>query len=103
MMRWLRGWVRKVFGVRVVRGAAMTDAELLAAFDVAADHDLYRGMMELLERGKEQCLGEADAAVGSKRECEFYLGGRYALARLQDYVANLREEAERKRVYEQRL
>ncbi len=84
----------------VVRSRAMSDAELMSAFDVAEDHKVLQGVMELIARGKDQCLGEAGAAVASDRETAFYLGGRYGLEQLEGYIINLRAEAVRKREQE---
>ena len=79
----------------------MTDEELLAAFDVGEDHPVLVGVLELIARGKEQCLGEAGASVASDRETAFYLGGRYGLEQLESYLVELRAEAVRKRRIEQ--
>jgi hypothetical protein len=76
----------------------MSDEELLVAFDVADDHAVLQGVLELISRGKDSCLGEAGAAVASKRETAFYLGGRYGLEQLEGYLVNLRAEAVRRRV-----
>lgn len=83
--------------VVVVRGAAMSDAELMEAFDISEDHAVLRAVLELVARGKEQCLGEAGANVANDRETAFYLGGRYGLEQLETYIVNLRAEAVRLR------
>jgi hypothetical protein len=83
--------------VVVVRGGVMRDLELLEAFDVSEDHLVLRGVMELIARGKDQCVGEAAAHVSSDREVAFYLGGRSSLELLETYLMNLRMEAVRRR------
>lgn len=94
----LIGLIRRIFQPQVLRARAMSDEELLAAFDVAEDHAVLQGVLELIARGKESCLGEAGAAVASKRETAFYLGGRYGLEQLEGYLVNLRAESVRRRV-----
>ena len=96
---WLRAFVCKWLGLGpvVVRARAMSDVELLACFDVAEDHAVLQGVLELIARGKDQCLGEAGASVACERETAFYLGGRYGLEQLETYMVNLRAEAVRKR------
>jgi len=96
----LMGRMGSMFRVRVVRARVMSDAELLAAFDVAEDHAVFQAVLELIARGKDQCLGEAGASVACKRETAFYLGGRYGLEQLEVYMVNLRAEAIRKRIEE---
>ena len=81
----------------VLRARGMTDEEMLSAFDVAEDHAVLQGVLELIARGKDQCLGEAGAAVASKRETAFFLGGRYGLEQLEGYIVALRAEAVRRR------
>lgn len=91
------GLMGMIFKPQVLRARGMTDDEMLAAFDVAEDHAVLQGVLELIARGKDQCLGEAGAAVASKRETAFYLGGRYGLEQLEGYIVNLRAEAVRQR------
>ena len=92
--------IRNFFKPRVIHARGMTDAELLAAFDVGEDHAVLQAVLELIARGKEQCLGEAGAAVAGDRETAFYLGGRYGLEQLESYIVNLRSEAVRRRIAE---
>ena len=103
MKNWILGLIRRMglIGPIVVRVRPMTDEELLAAFDVGEDHPVLVGVLELIARGKEQCLGEAGASVASDRETAFYLGGRYGLEQLESYLVELRAEAVRKRRIEQ--
>jgi hypothetical protein len=100
MMKWLMGLMGRMGMMRaqVLRARPMSDEEMLVAFDVEEDHRVLQGVLELIARGKEQCLGEAGAAVASKRETAFYLGGRYGLEQLEGYIVNLRAEAVRRRV-----
>jgi hypothetical protein len=84
-------------GVRVVRARVMSDAELVAAFDVAEEHVLLVAVGELIARAKDECAEQAAAHVESGRETAFYLGGRYGLEQLETYMQNLRIEATRKR------
>lgn len=102
MRKWLMGLMGRMgmIGPMVIRARGMSDAELLAAFDVEEDHRVLQGVLELIARGKEQCLGEAGAAVAGDRETAFYLGGRYGLEQLEDYIVNLRAEAVRRRIAE---
>ncbi|MEI6035703.1 MAG: hypothetical protein WCS65_15670 [Verrucomicrobiae bacterium] len=90
--------IRRLFLPRVLRARSMNDEELLAAFDVEEDHRVLQGVLELIARGKDQCLGEAGANVACERETAFYLGGRYGLEQLEGYLVNLRAEAVRRRI-----
>ena len=92
-LKWLFNWHRGA----VLRARGMSDEELLAAFDVPGDHPVLQGVLELVDRAKDDCAREACGAVASDRETAFYLGGRYALENLEGYLAGLRAEAERKR------
>lgn len=99
MRKWLIGLLGRIglIGPIVVRARVMSDVELLKALDVSEDHAVLQAVLELIARGKEQCLGEAGANVASDRETAFYLGGRYGLEQLETYIVNLRAEAVRQR------
>ena len=90
-------WLRKLFGGRVLRARGMSDAELFAALDVPEDHPVLQAVLELVDRAKEDAVREACGAVASKRETQFFLGGRHALESLENYIAQLRAEAVRRR------
>lgn len=87
-----------LIGPIVLRAHGMTDAELIAAFDVEEEHVVLQGVLELIARGKEQCLDQAGADVASDRLTAFYLGGRHGLEQLENYIVNLRAEAVRRRI-----
>jgi hypothetical protein len=97
MKKWIMGVMGRMglIGPMVLRVRPVSDEELLAAFDVSEDHPVFVGVLELIARGKEQCMGEAGASVASDRETAFYLGGRYGLEQLESYLVELRAEAVR--------
>ena len=75
----------------------MSDAQLLEALAVDADHPILQAFLELIDRARNESRTHAKAIIKSERETIFALGGEEGLDRLQDYLLNLRAEAMRQR------
>jgi hypothetical protein len=82
---------------RVLRARPVSDAQLLEALAVDADHPLLQAVIEVIDRAKNESRTNARAVIKSDRETVFALGAEEGLDRLQDYLLNLRAEAMRQR------
>jgi hypothetical protein len=83
--------------VEVLRARPLSDAQLLEALAVDADHPLLQAVLEVIDRAKNESRTNARAVIKSDRETVFALGAEEGLDRLQDYLLNLRAEAMRQR------
>ena len=88
-------WYRAFPPVEIIRTRPMSDAVLLTALAVPADHPLFLAMLELLERARTEARSSAKAVIKSDRETVFALGQEYGLDQLESYLLNLRAEAVR--------
>jgi hypothetical protein len=83
--------------VEVLRARPVSDAQLLEALAVDADHPLLQAVLEVIDRARNESRTNARAVIKSDRETVFALGAEEGLDRLQDYLLNLRAEAMRQR------
>jgi hypothetical protein len=81
----------------ILRARPVSDAQLLEALAVDADHPILQAFLELIDRARLESRTHAKAIIKSERETIFALGGEEGLDRLQDYLLNLRAEAMRQR------
>lgn len=89
--RLLLKWLGATPAVDVV--PRMSDAEILAAMAIEAQHPVYAATLEIMNRARQDARDQARAVVGNHAECSYYLGAEWALENLREYLANTRREA----------
>jgi len=81
----------------IIRTRSMSDAELLDALCCDATHPMFRALLELIDRGREEARSEAKRVIANDRETVFSLGSEHGLDCMENYLLTLRAEGMRRR------